>query len=469
MRIICYSLLFFALHGMVPSGHAETATPPQDADPDAMFVLRHHDHVDALYEEHQAEYAEQPHMLVRRGLLADRKKHQVEIFAEASGLPPNDLVEFMVISETSGHDYEALAISHARPSDIHAALEFIGMEAGEPLNPPGYRYFPKGERVFITFIWTDDDGTRHERRAEELVLDDRTGTSLPKEGFVFVGSQWMEENGDRVYAADRYGPQSIVSVYNEPTTVFDVPRAVSQRDVYGVLRPYPERQADYGQLLRIRIVPEFTDGQRRVADVALDIRPGTEDDDAPILLTLLDEHGDPLHEEHSLHHILAALNRIAERGQTPFMSLRMDEETPLHELRDLLRLLRAFQQEGELHIEPPRPGDLLYRAFLPVEAHRDRANRPSQALELHLERRDNGLTGRLIQIEDHRQRREDPFDPEITEYDVASPEALQEMLHEIQHALPVLLLFVPSDATYGAVMTWVRPVMDTHPMIHLFL
>ena len=461
-----FALLFGMFVCAVPVP-AETVTAPQDADPDAMFALQHHDRVDALYEAWKKEYDGKEDLFVRRGLKADREAQQIELLADASGLPPRDPLEFVIISERSGHDYEALAVSYARPSDLHEALEFIGMEAGAPMDPSALRFFPKGERVVIHFSWTDEDGAEQERRAEELIMDARTESALPKEGFVFVGSQRIEEDGEQVYAADAYGPQAIVSIYNEPTTVLDVPRAVAQRDVYGLLHPYPERQAPYGALLRIRLEPEFTDGRQRVADVTLDIRSGPPD--APVRLTLSDAEDVPLHDEPALHEVLAALNRISEQEQTPFVALRIDEDIPLNELRDLFELLRRFQQKGELQMEPPQPGDLFYRAFLPVEAHRDRANRPSQALELHLDRTDDGLTGRVVEIEDQRRRREDPFDPDITEHKAETPEALEAVLDTIQHRLPVLLVFAPADLSYGAVMEWVRPVLDSHPMIHLFL
>lgn len=462
-----YWMLFVVFAGMIWA-RAESLSPPQDADPEAYFEFKHRDTVDALYEEWLAQYADAPRMLVRRGLLADREEQYVEFLAEATGLPPSDPVEFVIIAETSGHDYEALAVSHAKPSAIHEALQFIGMEPGAPLNPPAFRFFPKGERVFITFSWTDEDGEVHERRAEELVMDDRARTSLPKDGFVFVGSQWIEEDGESVFAAESpHGPEAIVSTYNEPTTVFDVPRAEPQRDVYGWLRPHPERQAPYNQLLRIRVVPEFTDDQRRVADVTLDIRTGTEE--APVHVTLMDAEGEPLHDEPVLHQVLASLNRFAERDQIPFVTLQMHEDVALMELYDLTELLRRFEQKRMLHLEPPLAGDLFYRAFLPTEEHRDRAQRPSQALELRLARTNGVMSGRVVEIEDARLRREDPFEPEIAEYDVASPDALRTVLDEIAHPLPVLLVFVPADLTYGAVMDWMRPVMDTHPMIHLFL
>ncbi len=467
LRHCIMTLFFFFVAAVVAHADAMRASPPEDADPAVYFTLQHRAQAEELYKSWRQEHAGEEHMLIRYGLRADRSEQFVEIVAEASGLPPSDPVEFVLISEMSGHDYEALAISHALPSDIHAAMEFIGMKPGTPFNPQALRFLPKGERVFITFHWTDEDGLAHSYHAEELVMNARTGTHLEKNGFVFVGSQWLDEDDNRVYAADMYGPQAIVSLYNEPTTVFDVPRAVSQGEVYGFLAPYPERQAPFGQFLRIRFTPEYTDGRQRIADVTLAIRPGT--DEAPVFLTLTDTRGEALHDGHALHQIVSALSRISEQGQTPYLTLDLHDDAPVNEIRDLLRLLQSFQKEQTLHIEPPQTGDLFYRAFVPPDIHRDRAQRPTQALELRMERENDAFTARVVEIEDIRARREDPFEPEITEYDVATPSALAETLAEIDHRLPVLLVFVPSDTPYGAMMEWVRPVMDTHHMIHVFL
>ena len=442
-------------------------TAPEDADPGTVYSLRQIEAVDAIQARWEADHDGDGQYWFRRGVRADRVAQSVEVLAESTGLTSEAPVEFILIGPTSGHDYEALAVSYARPSDIHRALEFIGMDPGAPFNPPGRRFFPKGERVWVSVTWTGPDGQAHQWPAEALIRDGRTGEALPQEGFVFVGSQWLTETGERVYAADSREPQSVLSVYNEAITVLDRPRRVAKGEVYGWLHAHPEREFEAGQLLRIRLEPEHRDDWRRVRDVTLSLAPGA--DHQPLALVLRDEQGEPLHEGRALVNVLAAFNRIVEREQTPFVQLELHADTPLREARDVSRLLKAFEDEETLHIEPPRPGELYYRAFIPEEEHRDRAQRPSQVLELRLAQADGEWRGTVVEVRDVRERREDDFKAEVREVPVASAGELAAVLAEIGHRLPVLLVFVSEIATYGQVMQWIGPVQETHPIIYLYL
>ena len=186
------------------------------------------------------------------GLVANRQEHWVRVSATATGLQESSPVEFLLIGPNSGKDYEALATSLAKPSDIHKALVFIGMQPGTPASQYECRFWPKGERVRITVEWKDGAAvpaqgsnaaanvsitTGGVRRisGESLVFDKRAGKQLPQDGFVFVGSAWeksREQPAQTVYAADTFDPCSIVSLYNEKGTVFDVPRQAPQGRVY---------------------------------------------------------------------------------------------------------------------------------------------------------------------------------------------------------------------------------------------
>ena len=73
-------------------------------------------------------------MFVRPGLLANRAEKWVKIQAEAVGASTNSPCEFMLIAEASGHDYESLMVSFAKPSDVHEALVFTGMNPGMPVD-----------------------------------------------------------------------------------------------------------------------------------------------------------------------------------------------------------------------------------------------------------------------------------------------------------------------------------------------
>ena len=447
--------------GLLFAGLAYAETPPA-ADPETPAALRHWDAVHQRDRLNEQQYAEDETIFLRRGLMADRHQRRIILLAEAAGLTGSDPIEFFLIADTSGHDYETLAISYARPSDIHAALEFIGLPAGAPYHARLHRLYPKGEPVSLTFRWTDDEtGDEHRWRVEDLIKDARTDAALPHDGLLFVGSQRFEFEGEPVYAADRFGPQSIASLYNEPTTVLDVSRLVSQGTAYGWLLPYPDRQPAYGQLLEVIIEPLLPAGQRRIADVQLSIQ--VTDQPAPSLRLL--KRSEPLHEGDGLHHVLAALNRLVEENRIPFVELDIDPQTPLRELRDLFQLLRASEEEGLIHLEPPRPGEWYYRALLPDEQHRDPARRPTQALELRLQ--EEGAV--LVKIEDQRARREDEFLPAITEWPVASPADLPALLADIDYWLKVLLIMAPADAVYADVLAWWQPVSEEYSTVFVFL
>jgi hypothetical protein len=457
-------LMFFAWGCLSPLAEA-VLQPPMDADPEAVAALQHHARVEEWTREMRAQYADNDDVWVAHGIRADRSAKRVELLAEATGLSENHPIEFILIGESSGHDYEALAVSHALPSAVHQALTFIGMPVGAPFNPQALRYFPKGERVLVDMEWTDSGGDTFRWPVTELIMDLRTGEAMVDEGFAFVGSQWVEEAGERGYVADMFDPRSIVSLYNEPGTVLDRPARVPQAAVYGSLQIFPGRQAAYGQLVHIHLRPEFTDGRTRIANVTLQVDVG--EDEVPVPLSLLGTAGEPLHEGRGLTAVLASLEGLIEGGQTPCLDLDIAAAVPLAELRDLAMILRRFEEEELIQIEPPASGTLSYRAFVPVESHRQRADRPSQVLELLLEREDEELTATVIEIVDGRRRAEEEFAPEITTYPVGAPAELPAVLAAIDHRLPVLLVFVPTDLTYGEVMRWLGPVLETHSTIYL--
>lgn len=458
-------VLFFATGSLSVRAEME---PPPDAVPGEPHAMQHIERVDTLHAERQAAYANDADVWVRRGVLANRRERTVVIDAEATGLGPGNPVEFVLIGSASGHDYEALAVAYPTPSDVHEALVFIGLPVGEGFNPASLRFVPKGERVHATISWTDQEGIAHSWSAEELIEDARAGNALPVEGFAFVGSLTVQAEDGPGYAADLNDPHSIISIYNEPTTVLDRPRPVAQSDVYGVLQPYPGRQPTYGEFLQVKLHPQKPAGEYRVFDLELIITGG--DEDVPVRLQLHDNEGTPLHKEPRLPNVLAALNRLVEDDRTPFIRLAIGDEVALREIRDLVQLLTAFEDEEIMYLEPPVSGHLFHRAFTPQETFRERADRPSQALELALKRtKTRQLTGVVREIVDTRARREDPFTADITEFPVTTAEDLPDLLLEIGHRLPVLLVFVDGDVTYGELMAWLRPVQATHPTLFLFL
>lgn len=427
--------------------------------------------IEVLNQEYSARYKDNDQVMIRRGLIADRKTSTVTLSGEATGLPDTEPLEFILIADTSGHDYEALALSFARPQDIFDALVFIGMKPGAAFNPAALRYRPKGERVDVTISWVDAEGADQQWPATALVLDHRAKAPLPETGFVFSGSIWDEhEEGDKTYLPETKEPKSIISVYNETITVLDVPRDVPQSAVYGSLFPNPALPLTYGQFLQIEIRPHRSaDEPPRIADLTLIATP--DPDNAGDLQFQLTEGDRPLLSEgHALHNLLAALNRLVEEDREPYLSVQLAPSLSLREVHDFYALLASFEKSGVVQIEPPEPGALFYRAFLPNEAHRDRNERPSQALEFHLEPNEAGqLAGRIVEVIDQRKMREDPPSWELLDHPVAQPGELPGTLAELNHPLPVLLVFAPDTLSLDDLMEWLTPALPTHPTIHVFL
>ena len=86
------------------------------------------------------------------GITADRLSQKVVIQAKATGLDATSPIEFMLVSAHSGHDYESFAVTKAKPSHIHEALEFIGLNAGQAPDPSAFRFWPKGPRVSASLL-----------------------------------------------------------------------------------------------------------------------------------------------------------------------------------------------------------------------------------------------------------------------------------------------------------------------------
>lgn len=432
--------------------------------------------VRGMDEQNRERYSDDPDMLVLPGLIASRTGQWVRLQAEATGLAGVEPIEFWLIAETSGHDYEAIAVSFARPSDVHKALEFIGMEAGHPVDVGARRFWPRGERVIVTFRWEDEEKGEREYRAEDLILDREIEEAMPRSGLVFVGSQWREDpiSGEKIYAAESpVSPQSIASDYNERTTVLDVPRQAVQTDVYRRYVPYPERQPVFGELVEVTLRPEFTDDHRRVLDLTLYVEPEPDtiaaDLDA-LRYRLKDGQGERVHEGDRLHHVLAAFERLTAANHDPFVTIVPGRDMTLEVLQNLYVLMHGLEGEEGIRLDPQPDEHLFYKAFMPDERFRQRERRPSQPLELHLAMDDEGsVTGTLVRLDPVHEEGEPRPRLEPTEYPVDSPARLLEKIEAIDHRVPVLLVFPPNDLVYGQLLDFIAPVRDRHPTVYIFL
>lgn len=431
-----------------------------------------------------------PDALVLPGLVANRKTRRVELLAEASGLAANSTIEFLLVDVASSHGYEALLWSFARPGDVHAALAFIGIPPGASYNPGQLRLWPKGERVNISIAATNAAPGAKLPRVESLVLDTKAGKPMPEEGFMFTGSMNVPApNGGTgvVYMADAYDPKSIVSLYNEPGTVMDVPRPANQGDVYASQVVNPEHMLSAGEILTLILEPERTDGSRRVRDLVLEIglaaarpdpAPGAAEAGRSIAFVLKEAGGATLGKEPTLEGAVAAVSEVVKKGCDPYVSIRFDRALKLAEVRRACIVVGMLEAASGMRIEPPPQGQLYFKAFMPDERWREPAGRFAQPWELHLSRGKGGVTGRLV-INEETWTDASP-DPNLKaiSFDAPTPKALRARLdadaQERKQAskrpgLAVLLVFADADLSYGELMTFVGPALSTHNTVHVFL
>ncbi len=428
------------------------------------------------YREAREKYKDDPDKLALFGLVADRKEKRIVLCGQATGLtakgePP----EFFIIAENSGHDYEALAVVFAKPSDVHRALVFIGMEPGRRVDPDRLRFWPKGERAFFTFTARlTEKETIGPVRMERLFVDRKTGRPLDARGLVFTGSAFVPSPTDpeeTVYAADVFGPNAIAASYNEPSAVFDVPRQAPQKEVYGNIGVNPETVFPPLATLEIAIEPEYKTGKKRVLDLAMSVAPVPKADGAGLadmVVTVRDGQDAVLEKDQPVSRAMELFSERIRDGHDPFVTLRFDDALPIGAASRLAAVLGELDTETGLRMEPPPPGQLYYRAFSPDPSFKDRTRRFAQPWELRLTRGADGTAGVLTRLTPRWVKGQTTPEIEAEDFPVASGRALREKLDKLGPGLRVVLVFAPSDLPYGELWSFIGAVTETHPLVHVF-
>ncbi|MBN1556538.1 MAG: hypothetical protein JW951_00160 [Lentisphaerae bacterium] len=425
----------------------------------------------------KALYAGDTNMLVRRGVLADRRERLATVWARATGIGAKDPIEFFLIGLPSAHDYEAIAVTPAKAEAIHEALTFIGVQPGHPVRPERREYWPKGERVVAHLSCPETDPPIGPVRLERLIWNRRENAPMPESGLVFVGSYRIDapDRSDHgAYAADARAPFSIASNYNEPTTVLDVPRRAPQGEVYELQYLNPRYVLPTQALVKLTFRPERPPADPRVADLRLDVRAapaGTRGDPAAPRFSISRTDGSPLVEDGTLNDMLAAFLDLREQARDPFVSVHFADGLRLAALRAVCGVLESIDTENGIRIEPPPPGQLYYRALLPDPAYRNRAARYTQPWELELTQPRGAPAphATLVRITEHWPDAQ-ALKPELeaVRYPVPEPSALGDLLRRHGPGLPVILVFAEPDMAYGTVMRYLRPVLDAYPTIYVF-
>ena len=384
---------------------------------------------------------------VARGVVADKQARTVTLDAFTTGVGQNDIAEFLLITENSGHGYESLFSTFATSDDICKAIEFIGVPRGISVNYSTARFWPKGERLNAMVSIASAPAVV----LDSFVTSTETGLPLSKEGFVYVGDR---RNADGAFIGDASGPGSVIASYNEPFTVMDVPRMAVQEAVYEKYRVSSNvvATADLWSEIILSPEPRPAASPLRVRDVAVSFSTNG---------VALDG-GDVV----SFKTALEMLQAYSAADRDVYATLRWSEALRLSQIQDFCRVLQLVDVDNGIRIEPPTDGDPYYKAFLPQEDWRDRTKRFSQPCELRFAA-DGSAT--LVAIQELWE--DDAIKPElkIEEIPGVTVETLPQLLKDKGPELSVLLVFAPGTLEYGQIKPFLKTVKNTHANIHVFV
>ncbi len=379
----------------------------------------------------------------------------IRIEAKSTGIAPGSICEFPLVSAASGHDYEALFQTSATAAQIDAAVRSTGAPAGVPVDVHSFRFWPKGERFSVSVSVSNAPAVPIGR----FLMNSRGGAAPASDGFLYIGGK---TDADGESDIDVTGPGSILPNYNEPKTVFDIPRLAAQGDVYEYNRVAESFTFGKGAEAVITIEPEKRDAglpPRRVRDVAARLSAdgislaGTEDAGAlqPV-------------------EAVAKLHELREKNkQDVYLSFSWDGDTTFADLKKAAALLAMIDNGDKgVRVDAPPKGFVFYKAFLPNEDWRDRTKRPSQPCELRFA--DGGTNATVTAVTE--KWNDDSLTPEISTEDIADvpPAKLLPVLNaNTPDRLNVLLVFVPAQMKWSALAPYLNAVHEKYPLVQIFV
>lgn len=171
------------------------------------------------------------------GLVVDKEKRTITIPAKIAPrkLPHlNDVYPIEVIAcaphPKGKKAHETVVTIDVAPSEIHKALEGLGLKPGKPARGEGAE--AAGPEVTLSLELPGPGGTTRKLGIEKTLVDKKTGKSMPKLKWLFTGSVTKKldpEKPETTYAADDSGtliaifPVTDETVFQTNLTMKDEP------------------------------------------------------------------------------------------------------------------------------------------------------------------------------------------------------------------------------------------------------
>jgi hypothetical protein len=102
--------------------------------------------------------------------------------------------------------HETVVTIEAKPSEVHKALESLGLKPGAPVRVEGK--LPQGPAVKVFLLLPGPDGEAKRVPIEKTLLDPKTNRNMPKVEWRFTGSVMVKPDPNKeemVYGADQSG------------------------------------------------------------------------------------------------------------------------------------------------------------------------------------------------------------------------------------------------------------------------
>lgn len=150
-------------------------------------------------------------------------------------------------------EHEAIVATRCPARLVHAGLLAVGLEPGNPVSFDPEYVAAKGPRVSVSVRWKDADGTWHERPAQELIRNTKTGEPLAAD-WVFAGSGFWRDpaDGTEHYQADG---GDMICVSNFPGAMLDLPIESSDANEALMFQAFEGRVPPAGTAVELILTP----------------------------------------------------------------------------------------------------------------------------------------------------------------------------------------------------------------------
>ncbi|MCC7419659.1 MAG: hypothetical protein IT428_05225 [Planctomycetaceae bacterium] len=152
------------------------------------------------------------------GVVVDKDKKTISVPAKIALRKLPNLADIYPLEVVACHPHpkgkkahETVVTIDVAPSEIHKAVESLGLKAGKPAR--GEDAVAAGPEVVLSLEIPGPGGTTRKLGVEKTMVDKKTGKTLPKLKWHFTGSASKKTDPDKpeIYAADDSG--TLISIF----------------------------------------------------------------------------------------------------------------------------------------------------------------------------------------------------------------------------------------------------------------